>query len=399
MKIGFFLTEFPTLSETFILNQITDLIDRNEDVFVFSKFKGNFKNIHEEVGKYKLLEKTYFAIFSNNKFFLLFKAFSFFPFVFFKNKKLFNVFKIKGLLRKERLELFLRGVDLLKNKRELIVACFGPNGRDAAFLKQTGAFDFKLVVFFYGYDLTKMEKEFNLKNYYREVFSQVFLLLPICDFFKNKLIKLGANKKKIKVHHLAIKADKFKFNFKKPAKVLKILTVARLVEKKGIEYSLKALSNLNLNFEYRIVGEGEEKKRLEKLVLELNLNKRVKFLGAKNSKEVKELFSRADIFLLNSITGKDNNMEGTPTSLLEAMASGVFVITSKHSGIPEFVKHKQTGFLTKEKDTRKIRQGILFFVKEKEETKKILKNARVEVEKNFDIKKLNKKFLKYFENE
>ena len=78
MRIGFFLTEFPSISETFILQQIIGFKKR-QDVLIFSKFKGDFEKIHPEVKKNNLLEKTSYSSSSKNRLFLLVKAFFCFP--------------------------------------------------------------------------------------------------------------------------------------------------------------------------------------------------------------------------------------------------------------------------------------------------------------------------------
>ncbi|MBU1127282.1 glycosyltransferase [Patescibacteria group bacterium] len=400
MKIGFLLTEFPSLSETFILNQITGLIDKEEEVFVFSKRPGNFKKLQPEIEKYNLLEKTYFANIPENKAFLLFKFLAFSPKVLFKNPKLFNTFKLKEISKREKFELFFRGFSFLGKDIDVLISCFGPNGRDAVFLKRMGVINSKIIVSFFGYDLTKIFKQFNPKAYYKEVLKEADLLLPICEFFKKKLLDIGADNKKIKVHHIGIDMDGFKFEKRKRAKKLKILTVSRLVSKKGIEYAIKALASLKdrIDFEYKIIGEGPEKERLKSLVSKLGFEKRIEFLGAKDSIEVKKLLKKADVFLLPSITSRNGDMEGTPISLMEAMASGVFVITSCHSGISEFVKHKKTGWLAEEKNIFQIAQGVDFFVKNEILVSRILKNARSEICKNFNIKKLNNSLYKYIRN-
>ena len=110
-----------------------------------------------------------------------------------------------------------------------------------------------------------------------------------------------------------------------------LISVARLVEKKGIEYAIRALAKLvalKLNVQYRIIGGGPLSAPLKQLVSDTQLNGHVNFLGAKTSEEVADELSRAHVFLAPSVTSRSGDMEGIPTVLMEAMATGLPVIST-----------------------------------------------------------------------
>ena len=132
----------------------------------------------------------------------------------------------------------------------------------------------------------------------------------------------------------------------------KILFMGRLVPIKGLRYLLKSCENLE-NIQILIAGDGPEKKKLEKRFL-----KNIKFLGPVAGKEKRELLSSVDLAVFPSIR-EIWRTEGTPVSMLEAMAHGVPVIASSVGGMKEIIRHGQNGLLVKEKNVKELRQAIL----------------------------------------
>jgi len=180
------------------------------------------------------------------------------------------------------------------------------------------------------------------------------LFLPVNEYFKNRLIKLGCSRDKILVHHSGIDINRFMFYKRQIVdhNRTKFLTVGRLVEKKGhlfVIEAIKRLVNKYSKIEYIIAGDGPLKTELLKLVNKYNLSSYVKFKGQITSSEAIDLYKEAHIFILHSVTARNGDMEGTPVVLMEAQASGLPVISTYHSGIPEVVIDKHSGFLVPEK--------------------------------------------------
>lgn len=401
MKVAFFVNEFPTISETFILNQIAGLIDRGVEISIFPLQLGKTKVVQPAVKKYKLLEKTSVINIPQSRLVRWSKFVFLLILAVFTNSRLLTIFsQLKELDRREKLELFFRASAIKNKEFDIIQASFGPNGRQAVFLRRCGILEGKIVVSFLGYDLSRLLKIVDGKKYYAEVFKEADLLLPLCRLFQKKLISLGASKEKIEIHHLGISPDDFGFLLKKPGDILKILTVSRLVPKKGIDYGLRALAKVinKLNFEYQIIGDGSEKKRLIKLVKQLKLSKRVEFLGQQTSNQARRAMKQADIFLLPSVIAPDGDMEGTPVSLMEAMASGLMVISTNHSGIPELIKNKEAGFLCNEKDVDCLARTFWDLFKNRSKWDQVQKRARLKIEKDFNINKLNDRLLSFYKS-
>jgi glycosyltransferase involved in cell wall biosynthesis len=134
-----------------------------------------------------------------------------------------------------------------------------------------------------------------------------------------------------------------------------ILTVARFVEKKGLDTVLRALAELRaqgLDFRYTLVGEGKAKfnRKIRDLVRKLGLDDVTTLPGTITHDEVIELLNRADCFTLGCREARDGDRDGIPNVVAEAMATGVPVAATDVSGVPELVTHEQTGLLCPSND-------------------------------------------------
>ena len=110
----------------------------------------------------------------------------------------------------------------------------------------------------------------------------------------------------------------------------------------------RQLKARGVDFRYRILGIGPWERRLRTLIEQYELETHVEMPGFKPSHEVKAMLDEADVFLLPSVTGADGDMEGIPVALMEAMAVGIPVVSTLHSGIPELIKSDHSGWLVPE---------------------------------------------------
>ncbi|WFS62769.1 glycosyltransferase [Pseudodesulfovibrio thermohalotolerans] len=138
-----------------------------------------------------------------------------------------------------------------------------------------------------------------------------------------------------------------------------ILTVARFVEKKGLDTVLKALAELRargVEFRYTLVGEGKAKfnRKIKDLVHSLGLDDVTTLPGTITHDEVIKLLGAADCFTLGCRTAKDGDRDGIPNVVAEAMATGVPVAATDVSGVPELVTHEQTGLLCPSNDPKAL---------------------------------------------
>ncbi len=360
LKILFVLTYFPEAVSTAILNQITGLIDRGHRVYIYSKQIGNIKHAHPDISRYNLIDHTYFH----------------------SRKPLNNL-----------------PSDL--NTFDIICCQFGYRGIEFIDVFKKRKLKAKFVTCFRGSDLSKHIKQNPRK--YNELFRTGDLFLPVCNFFKKRLISLGCKPEKIKVQHSSTDCKKFSFKARSldPNNTIQIITVARLTEKKGLEYAIRAIKKLLKKFphiEYKIVGTGPLKKELEQLIKELNLEQNIKLIGWACQDKVVELLNEAHIFIHPSITDHKGSQEGIPNALKEAMAQGIPVVGTYHAGIPELIESGVSGFLVPEKDPKTLAKKIAFLIKNPGLWKKIGLAARKKIRDEFSREKTNDQLVEIFQN-
>ena len=328
MRIAFVISTFPTLSETFILNQITGLIDRGHKVDIFASRPKYLDKVHGDVKKYKLLERCFYRLsMPKNKLWRVFKGLNLACINLRKNPKAIlcslNIFKYGRDAISFNL-LFETLSFIGHEPYDVIHAHFGPSGLLAVKLQHTGAIQGKLITVFHGYDMSAIYQNEENK-FYKPLFDSDCLLMPISGHWKNKLIEFGGDQHKIFVHHMGIDCSKICFQPRKLEKNdgVRLLTIARLVEKKGVEYGIRAVAsvaNTYQNIEYNIIGDGPLKDELKTLIGNLGMKDSIHLCGRKEQSEIFEYLTNASILLTPSVTAKNGDKEGIPVALMEAMA-------------------------------------------------------------------------------
>jgi len=181
-----------------------------------------------------------------------------------------------------------------------------------------------------------------------------------------------------------------KFGLSKNEKT--ILYVGTLRPIKGLTYLIEAVKIINdKNIKLLLVGRGEERKHLEKLVKKFKIENIVTFVGRVPNKEVFEYMAASDVLVLPSLS------EGFPNVILEAMASGLPIVATKVGGVPKIVNNEVNGFLVDPKNPKQICEALLLLFKDKNLREKISKNNKMEAKKyswESAIDKLDKLYFK-----
>ncbi len=171
-----------------------------------------------------------------------------------------------------------------------------------------------------------------------------------------------------------------------------VLFVGRLAEKKGVTYLIDAMKNVDALLV--IVGDGPLRNELEAQAAQVNENsgeKKIQFLGRKNHIELKAIYASADIFVVPSVRAKDGDMEGFPLVMVEAMASGLPVVASRLSGIPEAIQDRYNGLLCEEKNVQQLADNIVMLLNDQNLYRTIQKNA-MSTAKMYDYSYIAKKY-------
>jgi glycosyltransferase involved in cell wall biosynthesis len=133
-----------------------------------------------------------------------------------------------------------------------------------------------------------------------------------------------------------------------------ILSVARLCEKKGLEFLIEAcriLVDRGVAFQCRIVGYGPLENKLQKMIASLALQDRVFLVGKMTQDQLAELYPRADLFVLPCLVLKNGDQDGIPNVLFEAMVCGVPIISTEIAGVRELIEHQKNGLLVEQRNS------------------------------------------------
>jgi colanic acid/amylovoran biosynthesis glycosyltransferase len=405
IKIAFIVGSFPLLSETFILNQITGLIERGHQVDIYASDPGDRSKIHPAVEKYNLLDRTYYLPEIPQNFF-------------WRSLKAINLLKTywhtdpRRLLRSLNIiqygksaaswRLFYAAIAGLGKETYDIVHCqFGTLSFWGMLFRKINAPKAKLVVSFRGYDISQFVQEQGDRVYDR-TFTEADLFLPNCDFFKRRLLKLGCDEKKICTHYSGIDCDRFYYTPRhlEPDEKIRIITTGRLVEKKGIAYSIRAVAQLAKiypNLEYKIIGSGILRSELQQLIQDLGVSDLVQLIGKKHQQEIIEILQESHILIAPSITARDGNQDAPVNVLKEAMAMGLPAIGTYHGGIPELIEDGVSGFLVPERDPEAIAARLQYLIAHPDIWKTMGAAGRERVEKYFNMQTLNDELVEIYQ--
>ena len=162
----------------------------------------------------------------------------------------------------------------------------------------------------------------------------------------------------------------------------KLLYTGRLSVEKGLPIlfeSLKLLKNQDYDYELTLVGDGEDRAYLEQLASEMDIGERLIFTGFAGQDEVRKHLLESDIFILPSFA------EGVPVSLMEAMSSGIPVISTYVGGIAELIKSEETGLLVSPSDPIQLRDAIARYIDDYDLRDKVSRQGREKVVTDFNI--------------
>ncbi|MFN4224354.1 MAG: GT4 family glycosyltransferase PelF [Fervidobacterium nodosum] len=238
-------------------------------------------------------------------------------------------------------------------------------------------------------DAAKPTRFFNMVGFKLFKFVPVSISNEIADSVK----KLYGDKINTPVIYNGIDIQKFSTNKndnKSKDKII-LLNVGRLVKPKNQFLLIRAFNKAVQEFpnlELWIVGDGELKQELEDLVKNLSLEEKVRFLGVRS--DIPELLKVADIFVMSS------DYEGVPISLLEALASGVPVISTAVGGVPEILESGRAGILVTPKDEEELAQKIIELARDEKKRLEFSEYGKKLAKEKFDIRKTVEKYEKLY---
>jgi colanic acid/amylovoran biosynthesis glycosyltransferase len=246
---------------------------------------------------------------------------------------------------------------------EVLHAHFGQTGYGVLRLKRRTALP--LVTTFYGADASQRVRLPGWRERYAELFAEGELFLAEGPRLAARLVELGCPAEKVAVHPITIEPERYRFRVREPKardERVRLFFCARLCEKKGLAFALRALALVKDKYptvELRIGGDGPDAAAARALVEELGLQDAVRFLGFLSHERFLAELDAADVFVQPSVTASDGDTEGgAPTTLLEAQACGVPILASRHADIPQVVPEGESGLLSAERDSEGLAENL-----------------------------------------
>ncbi len=257
-----------------------------------------------------------------------------------------------------------------KLKPLLIHAHFGPDGvRALPLCRRLGV---PLLVTFHGYDATVKDEYAQQYSYSYRVYlrskellkREASLFIAVSKFIKGKLLEQGFPPDKLIQHYIGVNPETF-LPDPRVSREPMVLFVGRLVEKKGCEYLIQAMSRVQAvrpEVELVVIGDGPLRSKLEDRAKELLC--RYRFLGVQSLESVQAWMNRAQVFSVPSITAESGDSEAFGIVFAEAQAMGLPVVSNATGGVAEAVVHGETGFLAAERDWQTLAEYILHLLKD-----------------------------------
>lgn len=280
------------------------------------------------------------------------------------------------------------------HKLALLHAHFGPDA--VASLPLAQHLDIPLITSFHGYDVTigsghlllsRRPSWWNYVLHRKQLAARGTTFLCTSNFIRDRVVSLGFPERSTRTHYIGVDTTSIRpENRCSPTPV--VLHVARLVEKKGTVDLLAAFARVRrvvTQCELWIVGEGPLESTLRAQADHLGLTAAVRFFGARPHAETLSLMHQAWVFALPSVTARNGDAEGMGMVLLEAAASGVPAVATRHGGIPEAVADGESGLLCSEHDVGALSDSMIQLLRNDVLRRQIGHAARLRVERLFDL--------------
>lgn len=406
MRIAFVVNNWPSVSETFILDQITGLLDLSHEVNIFALGRPGRAFENKEIDQYDLANRTTYAR---------------------DVRPTRRVVRwMKGALRVGRFNhggsvnvtrsIDPPGTDQRRLAQRLEEAAtkflgngyfdvvhthFGMYGLVGVRLKDAGIARIH-VTSFHGVDLRLGLQSNTPGTYYSKLACRGDLFITHSRYGANALNTLGFDARKVRIHPNGINVS----DFTNPKRLVaqssghtrtqfRIITVARLEPVKRIDVALRALASVvhqmpEVEFEYTIVGDGSLRSKLQQLARDFGLQC-VTFQGAMTRSDAIELVSASDAFVLSS------DAEGLPTVLIEAMAAGLPIVATDVGGVSEIVKDGEDGYLVPTNDPERLATAISTLYRNHNQLQRNVNQKRPSIFHTYGNRTLTNKLVRMYE--
>ena len=181
-----------------------------------------------------------------------------------------------------------------------------------------------------------------------------------------------------------------------------LVTVARLVPKKGLPTVYRALQRLQLkgvDFRHRLIGDGDERDKILALIRELGLSESCRWVGTLAHEQVLDYYRRSDLFVLGCEQAVNGDQDGIPNVFVESLAMGLPVVGTRLSAIPELIEDGKTGLLVQPGNDEEMANGMLRILTDTQLREQILHSGKERVRQAFNNRELIKDLFSVYRKE
>jgi glycosyltransferase involved in cell wall biosynthesis len=246
-----------------------------------------------------------------------------------------------------------------RHRAEAVLAEYGPTG--VKVMHACRQLELPLVVHFHGFDASVRSVLDEYGPRYPEMFEQAARIIAVSRAMRRKLIAMGASPRKVSYNPCGVDCDDFTGAAPGTAPPV-FVSVGRFVEKKAHSLTIEAFAHVQRvepTARLRLIGDGPMFDHSRDVARRLGVDGSVDFLGQQPPAAVRQELRNARCFVQHSIQAANGDCEGTPVGILEAGATGLPVVATRHGGIPDVVVEGETGFLVEERHVGEMADRML----------------------------------------
>lgn len=386
--VAFLVSRFP--AETFILAQVEGLLERGTDVEVYALASGNRETEKKLQARWDKRLRIHHIPISKS---LPSRAVSALPLLFGRNRAALSP-RYGDDATSLRLIVAAARWPVMTSGPRVWLAQYGRWGRFACALRDLGIISGPVATMFHGKDMSAyLDRQ---PHAYDTLVKQGDLFLPISELWRSRLLALGAPSFKTHLHRMGVDTTLFTERHRTlaPGDPVRFIAVGRMVDKKAFDDAVAAFATFQSQpgappATLTLIGDGKMHRAVQAQAAASGHSDKIRFTGLLPNDRVAAELDAAHIFLLPSRTAADGDMEGIPVAIMEAMAQGMPVLTTRHSGIPELVTHDVDGLLSAERDRDGLARNMAALAASPQRWPEMGARGADRVRRDFDLRSWN----------
>tara|TARA_Y100000389_G_scaffold203779_1_gene253428 strand:- start:795 stop:1955 length:1161 start_codon:yes stop_codon:yes gene_type:complete len=289
--------------------------------------------------------------------------------------------------------IFYFSLFFIKNKYEAVLVNPGIIGNGLVILVAK-ILSYKVIVAGHGEEITVPLYSKNIKNFFKKKFMfftyrKADGFFVVCDFCKRLLVSMGVKANKVETIPSCINPNKIKKKSLEKIKTYNLISVGRLIERKGFHFLIQAVVKLKTeinDIKLNIVGDGPYLKICKNLINKYKAQDYIKLHGEISDEELSNLYSKSDLFILAHTMLQNGDTEGCPTVFSEAMANNLPVIGGTGAGADTAIINGYNGYIVNSKDINSISNAIKKILNNNELYYKMVDNCKIKLFKDHNPK-------------